>query len=315
MGNKICQKGYDPDFLFNDLISEKVPFPILGVSHENDLAPVKDSDESIVNYLNFSLQLSLSRRFPFFTASNIDGNLFRKANRASSWKLDERVKGYQWGQVLYSASNSDFDKGHITKREDVQWGNTQDIAQEASDSTFFYSNAVPQHKDLNRKIWKKLENFILHKEARSKTLKVCVFTGPVLSKNDPPFVTQVKGETVLLPTLFWKVVVFPKADGNLYRVGFILSQNKLLKENGIVEELEGMAEDDELFMQFDDAATYQVNISLIETLADIEIPKAIDSYKDDRSIKLVLKEIDIDPDLECYSIEPEIEYSISNLIL
>lgn len=315
MENEKLYQGFKHDFLVDETVNENVAFPILGIKHKNDIAPVDGNDSSIVNYMNYSVQLSKSRKFPFFTASNIDGGLFKKANRAPSWKKDERVKPYQWGQELYSSEKSDFDKGHMTKREDVQWGETPGLAQKAADSTFFYSNAVPQHKELNQQIWKSLEDYVLHSETKKKSLKVCVFTGPVLSKNDPAFVTEVKGETILIPIVFWKVVIFPKEDGKLYRVGFMMSQNKLLKENGIVEELEAATTEDELFMQFDDAATYQVNVSLIEKLADLKLPKAIDSYNDERSVKLVLKEIDIDPDLESFSVEQTLGFSISNIIL
>jgi len=315
MENEKLYQGFKHDFLVDEIVNENVAFPILGTKHKNDVAPVAGSDTSIVNYMNYSVQLSASRRFPFFTASNIDGGLFKKANRAPSWKKDERVRAYQWGQELYSADKSDFDKGHMTKREDVQWGETPGLAQKAADSTFFYSNAVPQHKELNQQIWKSLEDYVLHTETRKKSLKVCVFTGPVLTKNDPPFVTTVKDETILIPIVFWKVVVFPKEDGKLYRVGFMMSQQKLLTENGIVEELEAATAEDELFMQFDDAATYQVNVSLIEQLADIKLPKAINTYMDNRSVKLVLKEIDIDPDLESFSVEQTLGFSISNIIL
>ena len=315
MENEKLYQGFKHDFLVDETVNENVAFPIVGTKHKNDVAPVDGNDKSIVNYLNYSLQLSASRKFPFFTASNIDGGLFKKANRAPSWKKDERVKAYQWGQELYRADKSDFDKGHLTKREDVQWGETPGLAQKAADSTFFYSNAVPQHKELNQQIWKSLEDYVLHTETRKKSLKVCVFTGPVLTKNDPPFVTTVKDETILIPIVFWKIVVFPKEDGKLYRVGFIMSQKKLLTENGIVEELEAATAEDQLFMQFDDAATYQVNVSLIEQLADIKLPKAIDTYNDDRSIKLVLREIDIEPDLESFSSEQTLGFSISNIVL
>ncbi len=315
MENEKLYQGFKHDFLADETVNENVAFPILGTKHKNDVAPVDGNDKSIVNYMNYSVQLSASRKFPFFTASNIDGGLFKKANRAPSWKKDERVKAFQWGQELYSADKSDFDKGHMTKREDVQWGETPGLAQKAADSTFFYSNAVPQHKELNQQIWKSLEDYVLHTETRKKSLKVCVFTGPVLTKNDPQFITTVKDETILIPIVFWKVVVFPKEDGKLYRVGFMMSQKKLLTEYGIVEELEAATAEDELFMQFDDAATYQVNISLIEQLADIKLPKAIDSYKDTRSKKLVLNEIDIDPELESDSVSQFLGYSIENLTL
>ena len=315
MINEKLYQGFNHKFLVDETVNETVAFPILGDKHKNDVAPVSGNDDSILNYFNYSAQLSVSRKFPFFTASNIDGALFQRAIRAPSWKKDERAESFQWGQELYGADKSDFDKGHMTKREDVQWGRTQGLAQKAADSTFFYSNAVPQHKELNQQIWKSLEDYILHTETRKKSLKICVFTGPILSKNDPPFITKVKNETILIPLIFWKVVVFPKEDDKLYRVGFMMSQRKLLAENGIIETLEAATAEDELFMQFDDAATYQVNVSLIEQLADIKLTKSIDAYKDDRSIKLVLKEIDIDPDLESFSIPQTLGFSISNIIL
>lgn len=311
MSSEKLFKGFNHEFL----PETKVDFPTLGNRHDGDIAPIENNSKSVLHYINYSIVLSKSRKFPIYTASNIDGELFKKASRAKSWRKDERAKEYQWGQELYSAVMSNFDKGHMVKREDVQWGETMGLAQLAADTTFYYSNAVPQHKDLNQEIWKSLEDYILHTETRKNNLKICVFTGPVLSENDPLFITAVKGESVFLPTIFWKVVVFQKEDGQLYRVGFMMSQNRLLIENGIVEELEVGFAEDELFMQFDDAATYQVNVSLIEKLADIKLPNAIDSYTDERKMKLVLEEIDIDPDLESDSAEQKLGFTISNIVL
>lgn len=315
MENENLYNGYNVNFLKDQFVIDSVELPILNDNLKNDIAVVSDSEEHILNYLNFSLKLSKSRKFPFFTASNIDGILFKKASRSTNWKKDIRVRGYQWGQELYSASHSDFDKGHMTKREDVQWGETPALAQMAANSTFFYTNAVPQHKNLNQQIWKSLEDYILHKETRKRDLKICVFTGPVLSENDPIFVTVVNGVSILIPIIFWKIVYFPKKDGKIYRVGFIMSQNRLLLENGIVEELESTGSQDELFMQFDDAETYQVHISLIEKLTNMQFSKGIDSYQENRNLKLILTEIDIDPDLESDSIEEILGFSLKNIIL
>jgi endonuclease G len=183
-------KGFNHNFLLDDTVKERVPLPALRKKRKNELEPVKINNKSKIDYLNFSVQLSASRKFPIFTASNIDGQLFKIAARANDWKIDARVPQYQWGKELYKAKKSDFDKGHMTKREDVQWGITRRIAQKAANSTFFYTNAVPQHRDLNQEIWKKLEDYILHTETRKRSLKVCVFTGPVLSRNDPQFVNH-----------------------------------------------------------------------------------------------------------------------------
>ena len=92
----------------------------------------------------------------------------------------------------------------------------------------------------------------------------------------------------------------------------MMNQNKLLQENNIIEVLET---DDQIFNQFKDADTYQVNVSLIEEMTGLEIPNAIDSYNDTRNKKLVLKEIDIDPELESDSIEYQLGFIIENLNL
>lgn len=301
-------RGYDEKFISNQM----VPLPSLSTEQNDDLVS-DDEGNKVIKYINYSLQQSASHKFPFYTAANIDGIQFKKVPRKDNWRKDTRLaKEFQLGNELYNAPKSNFDKGHMTKREDVQWGETMGIALNAANSTFYYTNAVPQHKDLNRDIWRSLEDYILHTETKRNELRICVFTGPVLSSSNPYFVTPINGKQIQIPTLFWKVVVFQKEDEQLYRVGFMMSQNKLLLENHIIEELES---DDHLFMQFKDADTYQVNISLIEDITGLEIPKAIDSYTDTRNTKLVLKEIDIDPDLESDSLEYGLGFIINNIHL
>lgn len=301
-------QGYDEKFISN----QTVPLPNLSTEQNEDLV-LDDGGNKVIKYINYSLQQSASHKFPFYTATNIDGLQFQKIPRKDNWRKDPRIsKESQWGKELYSATKSDFDRGHMTKREDVQWGNTIGIALNAADSTFYYTNAVPQHKDLNRDIWRSLEDYILHTETKQNELRICVFTGPALSSSNPYFVTPINGKQIQIPSLFWKVVIFQKEDGHLYRVGFMMSQNKLLQENHIIEELES---EDELFMQFKDADTYQVNISLIEEITGLEIPKAIDSYTDTRNTKLILEEIDIDPDLESNSLDYLLGFRINDLKL
>jgi endonuclease G, mitochondrial len=287
--------GYDPKFINGNT----VPLPGLQPKQQNDVAPVKGKTDGVADYMNYSLALSISRRFPYFTASNIDGKLFKKVSRKDNWRRDDRIAPqHQWGNELYKAKKSDFDRGHMTKREDTQWGTTVAEAMKAADSTFFFTNSVPQHAKLNQQIWRHLEDYILHTETKQRDMRVCVFTGPVLSSKDPDFVTEVSGETIKIPTLFWKVVVFPKSDGQLYRAGFMMSQESLLWDNDIVESfrdltLETLDEEDTMFLEFSEAETYQVNISTIEKLSGLKMPPGTDIYKDPRSTKLVLKEIDV----------------------
>lgn len=311
MKNESLYKGYNENFISGSII----PLPNLSQKQLSDLANDNGGND-LLNYVNYSLQLSSSHKFPFYTASNIDGALFKKVPRKDNWRKDNRVQSdLQFGKELYTAPNGHFDRGHMTKREDVQWGETMGIALSAADSTFYYTNAVPQHKDLNRDIWRSLEDYILHRETKQNELKVCVFTGPILSDSNPYFVTQVLEVQVQIPFLFWKVVYYQKEDGYIYRVGFMMGQKSLLLRDNIIEELESADLDDELFMEFDDAETYQVNISLIETLSGLKLPDAVDSYVDSRNVKLVLTEVDIDPDLESDSIEQQLGFNIDNLML
>lgn len=310
--SQILYLGYNPKFLQDDNIKFNVPLPLLNTDQKKDLAFTEEK-ETIIKYLNYSLQLSVLHKFPYYTASNINGALFKNVVRKDNWKKDNRIIDFQWGNELYKAVKSHFDRGHMTKREDVQWGYNPIIAQQAADSTFFYTNSVPQHRKLNRSIWKRLEYYILHSETVRKSLKICVFTGPILSINNPFFVTPVLGQNVRIPTLFWKVIVYPKSNGLLYRVGFIMSQESLLLKDEIIENLESSMFNEDQFMKFANAATYQVNISLIEDLSGLTMPPAIDSYNDSREKELILRKVKVEPNLESYSLDSN--YFIDNIIL
>lgn len=311
-------QGFMEDFLDKQHL---VHLPKLNKTQNEDLVDVPDTKDRTLHYVNYSLQLSQSRRFPYYTATNIDGKLFKKAPRKDRWRRDTRIPdNVQWGPELYRANMSDFDKGHMTKREDVQWGDSIAFASKAADSTFYYTNAVPQHALLNQQIWRSLEDYILHTEAKGNDLKICVLTGPVLRKADPFFVTPIKGERLQIPTLFWKVVLFKKEkEGTINRVGFLMSQATLLFENGIVEEAaeekvtEGVDED-RLFLEFEEADTYQVNIATIEKLSGLSLPAGLEPFTDNRKIPLILKEVDVRESLnESADISAQLGFSIQGL--
>lgn len=263
-------------------------------------------DEYFLDYHNYSLLHNPQRYFPYYTAANIDGNLFKKISRkelfsggGDSWKKDKRIPSEcQLGTELYSAVKSDFDKGHLTKREDVQWGETEEVAREAAVSTFYFTNAMPQVDRLNRGIWRKIEDYILHQEVVEQQRKITLFTGPVFQEHDPEFVTEVKGDSIQLPYLFWKVVYYLK-EGELHRTAFLTSQLGLLKKRRIVKPtVRGgpvIAQKD-AFLNFKDAETYQVSVGLIEKLGGLTFAPAEEVYQDDRPERLVLKDVNVRSD-------------------
>lgn len=315
-------KGYKPTFLGRRL---KVAFPQPGEAHKKDLAPVKGSRNSVLHYPHHSVVLSRKRKFPFFTAVNIDSAAFRGLKRNSlfnggsdRWAIDERAREYQWGDELYSEEGSHFDKGHLVKREDPQWGDDDAVASEAARSTFYYSNCAPQVPELNRQEWRSLEDYILKKESAPNKLRVCVFTGPVLSDNDPVFVRPVKGKEVQIPVLFWKVIYFTADGKNLFRVAFLMGQENLLLKRRIVRpkegELEAVVRKPALFNDFEDSSTYQVNIETVEKLTGLSFSPAADPYRDKRPVKIILKKVEVG-DLERFPGNNALDFELDGLVL
>lgn len=240
--------GYNANFLGK---AHEVALPGLGTL-DKDAAEATEADGAktrVLNYRHFSLQFSKSRKVPIFTAVNIDGEQSRRVKRGDDqWCQDLRLpKEMQLGEKDYGRRV--IDRGHMVRREDPVWGGA-DEALEANFDTFHYTNAAPQHADLNQRAnsWQGLENFILE-NSRTKGLKVSVFTGPVLRKDDPSD-PDYPGLGPI-PREFWKIVVAIDAETDkLYATGFVLSQGKMIADftEAIV---------------FGDWNSYQVPISMI----------------------------------------------------
>lgn len=311
--------GYQPVFLGKQL---KVNLPQPGPAGKTDLVRIDGGRSYILRYPHHSVVLSKKRKFPWFTAVNIDGARFQQINRntlfpggADRWKVDERVQDFQWGPELYNVPGSDFDRGHLVKREDPQWGDDKSVAADAARSTFYYANCVPQVADLNQRVWRRIENYILKKESAFHKLKVNVFTGPVLSDEDPVFVNPVRGENVQIPGLFWKVIYFTADGKTVSRVAFLMGQKKLLLEREIAkprEDLESLPAP-RFFNSFEDANTYQVNIQTVENLTGLTFSPALEPYQDSRPVKLVLKEVEVG--LERLAGPRDTDFELEGLIL
>lgn len=315
--------GYQPAFLGAKM---KVSLPKISAGKKIDLAPVKGNKDALLHYPHHSVALSKTRKLPLFAAVNIDGQRFRVLKRTAlfdsgsdEWTIDQRASDFQWGHELYSASASDFDKGHMVKREDPQWGDDDAAASNAARSTFFYSNCAPQVGDLNRKEWRGLEDFILKKKSVPDRLRINVFTGPVLADDDPVFVTNIKGQRVQIPALFWKLVYFTADGKTLSRVAFLMGQKKLLLKRGIAkpkeEELEGVILKPTIFDDYEDAAMYQVNVSVVEKLTGLGFSPARDPYRDDRPVKLILQEVEIGGDLESFPANDGPAFDLEGIVL
>ena len=273
--NPISDGGYNDKFLGQGF---KIKLPVLNADQKKDLVKF-DGRKFKLDFIHYSAVMSKSRRLAFYTAVNIDGNLWKDNIRKGEFQDDPRIqKTEQLGRKLYSAAKSDFDRGHLVRREDPEWG-TVALSKQAGENTFWFTNCAPQHKDLNQKIWGELEANILHLGADDQNLKINVLTGPVLATTDGIFVTKVDGEDIQIPNLFWKIVVWTKSDGKAHAVGFLMSQEKFLIDAGIIKKQLianpkklRKIKDEDIFehLPFKDGKTYQVKIEEIEKLSGLK---------------------------------------------
>lgn len=165
------RQGYDPAF-----IKGHPPLALPGPGrwsgdlvglNADALRPGQDPTE--LKYTHFSVRLSTSRGLPLFSACNIDGaQSDRGVPRTDTWRRDPRIgnihqnlrEGYgQEGRGLFS-------RGHMTRREDPNWGDRA-TAKQADADTFHITNVAPQRQGFNGGVWLDLENYVLDNTDRA----------------------------------------------------------------------------------------------------------------------------------------------------
>jgi endonuclease G len=225
--------GYDPQFL-----GVPVPLPDPSSTLRDALAvSVSDGSSTVFDYWHFSLSMYAPRRMPLFTAVNIHGPTWKQINRdtrkvtnpfeqleaAETWYADQRVAPEdQLCQEDYSRISEYFDRGHMVRREDPQWGdNTRALA--AMDDTFHFTNSCPQNWKFNQSasLWQGIENYVLS-SMRFLPERVTVFSGPIFDDGDPVY-----GD-VQVPLEFWKIVARINEQGVLRATGFLASQEDVI---------------------------------------------------------------------------------------
>lgn len=218
--------GFDEYFL-----GERTPLPRPNAALKKKLARLIDNPDSyLIRYHHYTTAHHTIRKMPVFSAVNVSGLERFKLDRKDVWYRDRRIDmDVQLTDAFYESSH--MDKGHMTRREDAEWGDTKTFAKNAANMTCSYTNACPQVPALNRAIfgykglWGMLELRILEKGVKKEDgeeAKICVYNGPFFADSDEVF----KG--IQIPVDFWKLVVWRNESGKLRSTGFKLSQAKLM---------------------------------------------------------------------------------------
>ena len=124
---------------------------------------------------------------------------------------------------------SGFDRGHMSRREDANWGTNAIEAKRNADLTCIYTNACQQVPKLNRggsdAYWNRLERFVLERGVIKEvvgTNKITIFNGPIFESNDPVY------RGVQVPLSFFKVICWLNDALELRVSAFKLHQKKLV---------------------------------------------------------------------------------------
>ena len=221
--------GYDPNFIGTGNLA--VPLPQLNCLQQRKLARTKDGEE-VLRYQHFSVVQNAERKLAFFAACNVDGSSLRRPRRPG-FRIDSRLeREHQAGNELYK--HNDLDRGHLIRRLDPCWG-TSEAAEDANRDSMFYTNIGPQHKDLNQKVWKDLEDHILDRTDEDDA-RISVFVGCLFGDNDPPH----KATGIKVPMGFWKIIAsvgrVRRGRSNrrvLQAQAFVLFQDHLVKEDDL----------------------------------------------------------------------------------
>lgn len=248
--------GYDPAFLGDGLI---VPMPTLSRALKKEAARLTMAPGGIeLKYLGYSVVQHARRRLPILSVANIDfAGRFAMRRPRDRWMIDPRIAvDQQLGEFYYAANQ--FDRGHLTRREDMEYGATRLQALERAADTMHFTNCAPQHARFNqsRDTWQGIERHLLEDSIMRNDFRATVMTGPVLAADDPAWD---RFPDIRYPRRFWKIAVARTVDGRPFAAAFLLDQSEAIARFGI-EAAE---------LPFGEFHTFQVPVKEIERLSGL----------------------------------------------
>ncbi|SEL07032.1 endonuclease G [Roseateles sp. YR242] len=254
------RKGFDVAFLDSNDAALAVNLPTLSEALSQETAKlIADPSKDVLDYHGYSVVLHRQRRLAVYSAANIDfGGRYDMGRPADVWRQDPRVAADAQLTNFYYANNQ-FDRGHLTRREDMEYGTTRLKALVSAADTCHWSNCTPQHAKFNqgKELWQGLERHLLEDAIKLDQFRAQVMTGPVLDEGDP---TWSKFPKIQYPVKYWKVVAALTDEGKLFATAYILDQSDVIDEFGI---------EAERAVPFDAYKTFQVPIAEVERLTGL----------------------------------------------
>lgn len=161
--------------------------------------PLKNQQIKVLRNIAYTSGYSEYRKSPLWVGYRYDKNDGRNAlQRPGSFKMDPRTDS----KVKPSAyTGSGYDRGHLAPNSGVALR----FGQKAQIETFLMTNIAPQSPNLNRQVWKRIED--LEASLANSFDTVWIITGPIYGESR----TFLK-DKVEIPEKFYKILVNVKGD-------------------------------------------------------------------------------------------------------
>jgi endonuclease G len=177
----------------------------------------------------------------------------KNTNKRPSWKIDKRTKA----KIKSSDyTHTGFDRGHLAPNRVIY----QRYGEDARKETFLMSNATPQYPNLNRGLWKKIEDLVSVKWSK-ECGEIWVITGVQMwiPKDDKNFkgrqnltdFTSPRKSKISAPFYCYKIILAING-GKLRAMAFKIKNTKSIEKSG-------------------DLSKYLVSIDQIEEHTNLEL--------------------------------------------
>ncbi len=257
--NYSARMGFDRAFFGAGLAA--IDLPVLAPALLEQAAPLLDGSGHELKYHNFSVVMHRARRLAVYSAANISaGQRYQMGRPSDVWRTDPRIaQDAQLANFYYA--NNQFDRGHLTRREDLEFGATPVAALQSAADTCHWTNCAPQHArfNQNKELWQGLEGYVLEQGILQGRLNVQVFTGPVFAADDPVYA---RFADIQYPVRFWKVLAALGDDNQVYATAYLLDQSDAIKQHGLATP------------PFGAFRTFQVTVAEIERLTQLRFQGA-----------------------------------------
>lgn len=167
-----------------------------------------DRPDQIVEHLGYTASFNTKWRISNWVAYELTKTeTSGESKRNNRFTADPMIKGEQATNADYTRSG--YDRGHMAPAADMSW------SRKAMDESFYFTNICPQAPELNRGIWKSLEE--KGRDWAVRDSAIMIVCGPIVRKNDK----TIGINRVVVPSMFYKVILSPfgkkpKAIGFLF---------------------------------------------------------------------------------------------------